>query len=568
MTGPADLAGEVARIDLLGGPQAILVDPEAIGADGTPVGNQVRRLLTALGLEVVPIGAHKLMLTGITVAIFGRSHPLVTGCYAWYVGQGAGPRWMHPTAGDGPRTAVAILSFLGTGFAQERAGAAFRAAGAGRRLPRSSPYDAAAILGGITEAVAPRSAVSRGAPVSSPPIDEWTRRQLLRQAFVALDRCCAANGAIAAAPPMAQRQGPDYWFFWQRDAAHAAFALQSLAILGPDGDVRGGARTRLDGYVAFIAELGPALARHPAGIAAGRCTMAGTPVGGYGDPQHDGPAATALAVLSVVENPRSALAVAKPFLDHLLTLEPHHAGFDLWELTVGTSFHAVNLARRALRRAADVGTVAEDADATSYRAAAERLAFQLNAFRDPGLGGLVHTQGPQPPWFGATTRLDMSVIGSTLLGYDVTDDVLNVDDRDMAATMRRLEDHFATRWGVNAAWQLAGRVGGGIGRFPEDCNDGIGSTRGSPWPVTTLWAAQYHLRRAQRCAHLASTDPAYQDREIANGLAYLDFVLAHVDVTAISEQIDGVTGRARGASSLAWAHAELVTTLLARATLA
>ncbi len=181
----------------------------------------------------------------------------------------------------------------------------------------------------------------------------------------------------------------------------------------------------------------------------------------------------------------------------------------------------------------------------------------------------------------------MSVVGSVLLGYDVTDDAFNVDDPDMVATVGALEDHFATRWPVNAAWQQAGQVGGGIGRFPEDCNDGIGSTGGNPWPVTTLWAAQYHLRRAQRSAYLASGarpglaglarsragltglarsqpgDPAGSAHQIARALGYLSFVIAHTDAAAISEQIDGTTGRSRGARPLAWAHAELVTTLLA-----
>jgi hypothetical protein len=572
VTRPGDLASAVERIALLGAPQAVLVDVEAIGVEDTPVGAQVRRLLTALGLPVVPCAAAASRapgvadaptLTGTTVAVFGSDHPPVADCHAWYVGAGPTPWWMHQTVGDGPRTSARILSLLGTGFVQERAGAAFRAAGARRPSPLSADYDADAILEGIGQDVAPRPSPRSGAASPPPPLDERTRQDLLGRAAEGLGLCCAPNGAISAVPPSGPGQGPDYGFFWQRDAAHAAFALRALAVSGPDRDVRGDARRRLDAYVSFVAKLGLALEGEAASIAAGRCTLTGEPVGGYGDPQPDGPAATALAILSAVEDPRAALAIARPFLDYLLISDAGGPAYDLWELRVGTSFHAVNLGRRALRRAARVAGACDHSAAVTYRRGASEKTLRLNAFRDSTRGGIVHMREPGQVWFSATSGLDMSVIGSLLLGYDVADEVFNVDDRDVASTMRRLESHFAGRWPINDAWQLAGRSGGGMGRFPEDCNDGIGSTHGSPWPVTTLWAAQYHLRRAQRSAHLASADPLDRAREAARALDYLSFVLAHTDVAAIGEQIDGVTGLTRGARPLAWSHAELVTTLIA-----
>ena len=563
MTGTVEVAQAVARIDLLDAPRAILIDAEALGAEATPVGAAVRRLLSALGLDVVALGTDAPTLTGSSVAILGREHPPVRDCHAFYVGSGARPEWMLPTAGAGPGTSVRILSLLGTGFAQERAGAAFRAAGAGRELPRSAPYDAAGILGGITQAVSAEGTTGHPPTVIPPPFDDTRRGDLLHAAAGALERCCAPNGAIAAAPPASNAQGPDYGFFWQRDAAHAAFALHALAVSGPDEALRTSARARLEGYLAFVAELGPVWAREPTAIAAGRCTMAGTPVGRYGDPQPDGPAATALVVLSVVPDPQAALAIARPFVDYLTSLDLNAPGFDLWELTVGTSFHAANLTRRALRRATEVAVAADDAAAADYRDATERWSLRINAFRDVTGGGFLHTLGSRPPWFDATSRLDMSVIGSQLLAYDVTDETVNVDDPDMTTTLRRLEDAFAARWPVNVAWRTTGKHGCGLGRFPEDCNDGIGSTGAHPWPVTTLWAAQYYLRCAQRCAHGTTPDPAAGAGEIAQARGYLAFVLAHTDIAGVSEQIDGTTGRARGARSLVWANAELVTTVMA-----
>jgi GH15 family glucan-1,4-alpha-glucosidase len=263
--------------------------------------------------------------------------------------------------------------------------------------------------------------------------------------------------------------------------------------------------------------------------------MTGGPVSGYGDPQHDGPAATALAVLTL--DP-AALAVARPFLEHLL-LPGRRPGFDLWELIQGRTFHAENLRRRALRLAESVALDVDEAFARRCRVTDERPAFV-----DP-VGGWRHVLDPDPAWFKQTTRLDSSVLGSALLAFDGGSEI---DHPCLTQTARRLEEHYATKWPVNLAWRRAGNTGAGIGRFPEDANDGFGSSGGNPWPVATLWMAQYHVHRGHR--------------ELADG--YLRFVISHVDPHAISEQIDAVTGTPRGARGLVWAHAELIIALLAR----
>lgn len=570
MNGAEAVAAAVARIRLVGAPRTVLVDAGAVGAADTAVGAQVRHLLRALELDVItlPLGGPSVVGPSValpSVAVLSGEHPPLRGCYAWYVGPGRVPRWMHPTDGAGPRTVRRILSLLGTGLAQERAGAAFRAAGAGRPTPRSAHYDAPAICSAITGAVGPRDAPGRPAPRGAPPARQESR-QILRRSAEAIEECCAENGAIAAAPRAAPG-APDYWFFWQRDAAHVAVALAALADAGGDDRVRVWARRRARGYIDFVTGLGPALRAHPERAGFSRCTMTGAPVQGYGDPQHDGPAATALAVLTLLPDPRVALAVAQPFLAYLADGVARRPGFDLWELTVGRSFHAVNLGRRALRRAAQLAASVGDPAVAHYHGGAVRLADELRAFLDPAGGHLVAVRDPLPRWFAATSGLDISVPGSALLAYDVTDDTANVDDPYLGASMQRLEGHFGRRWPVNAAWHAAGNLGAGLGRFPEDCNDGVATSHGNPWPVATLWAAQFHARCLQRAVHrgaatpVAPAAPAATHRELARG--YLDFVLAHTDPARISEQIDADTGAGRGVELLAWAHAELVTTLLA-----
>lgn len=500
-----------------GEPIVVLIDEAAIAGN-----ERVRQVLSALGLQVITVGAHAATLAAPTVGIFGSDVPPVARCHAWYVGAGPPPRWMRQTLGRGAPTTLQILRMLGTALAQEQAGVAFRAAGAGHAVPTWFALDPD-VLRGVDRAVSPRSVEGCAHPAAA--VDP---EPLLRKALDAIEACCAPNGAIAAAPRAGPAE-PDYWFFWQRDGAAAALALHALSASGPL-DLRARATALCRGYLAFVERLGATGA-----VAAGRVTMAGTPVGGYGDPQHDGPAATALAVLTL--DPR-ALDVARPFLEHLLLPRPR-IGFDLWELVEGRSFHAANLRRRALRLAARIATKVGDDLAERCAVTDERPAFA-----DPA-GGWRHVLDPEPAWFRETTRLDASVLGSALLGVDQENDIAHPR---LAQTAQRLEAHYARKWPVNVAWRRAGNAGAGIGRFPEDANDGFGSTGGNPWPIATLWMAQYHLRRGHP--------------ELAEG--YLSFVVSHVDPDAISEQIDAVTGGPRGARGLVWAHAELVTALLAR----
>ena len=446
-------------IRLVGAPTHVLVDTHAVDAE-------VERQLVRLGLPVVRLGDHGPTLGGACVAIFGRDHPVVPECWAWFVGPGPTPAWMRATDGLGPPTAAKVLARLATAFEQERAGFAFRAAGAGLPQPAQGVLDPQ-LLEGVSRAVAPLV-----------PATEL----LLRQSFEAIERCCADSGAITAAPRGAPGE-PDYWFTWQRDAAAVGFALQALAERGPD-DLRHRARRRLAAYVAFVEGF-------EGDLSASRRTVSGQVVGGYGDPQHDGPAATALLLYAV------APAAAGRFVQHLLDVGDG-PGYDLWELNHGRAFHASNLRRRALVRA-----------------------------------GIACKVGSPPT--------DASVVGSTVLGFE-----RERDDLDAPARVVGPLEEAAQRWPVNARWRMHHQHGAGIGRFPDDANDGLRSSGGGPWPVCTLWTAQYY-----RAVGL---------HEKADGL--LAFVLAHVDPSSITEQLHPVTGQPRGANGLAWAHAELITTLL------
>ena len=170
------------------------------------------------------------------------------------------------------------------------------------------------------------------------------------------------------------------------------------------------------------------------------------------------------------------------------------------------------------------------------------------------------------PALNTLSGLDINVIGSVLVNYDVADEFMNVDDPRVRKTMEKLEEIFAAQWPVNIAWKNKGYEGMGLGRFPEDANDGKTSKGGNPWTFATLWGAQYYLRLIQRYDYLGKEGAGEFSRKalLKRADGYLQFVLANLEPGDLTEQIDGQAGGPRGAHKLSWSHTELINLLLIR----
>lgn len=582
----------VSSIRLLGAPQTLLFDDSALFSsegeiplslcrklqvlsrhEGVRVavisGNAdlVRRALPDVPHLLIVSSIHDVEWDGPSLAILGEPVPLPPHAYAWYVGQGSAPASFHPTRREGAAATDEILALFGTAEVQERAGLAFRAAGAGKDMPREAPFDGA-ILDGIAAAVASdRSRVEQVAQRRNKPggfdLDRDTVK-LIAAALPPILASQAANGAVAAAPPPHGPDEPNYWFFWQRDAGQVVLAMAQLANSSADAHVRDSTRTFVNRYLDFVERL-----PHQQGIGIGdlgvsRFDMNGTPIDSYGNPQKDGPAHTVLAVSAFLGDSPRAYTVSKPYLEYL---SEHVLGpsFDPWEFAAGDIFFDYNLARRALRTGARMARAQQDrAAAERYRAGADDLERTLQTFRDPGAGYILAGRNFLQPFLDTISRLDIGVVGSVLTAYDVEDPFLNLDDPLIQETMQRLERLSAERWPVNLAWQEVGHAGMGMGRFPEDANDGVGSTGGNPWTFATLWAAQYYLRLVQRRDFLGKGSGRERAQLLEKADGYLQFVLSHVPPRALTEQINGQTGKPRGAKKLAWAQAALIGTLLLR----
>lgn len=541
------------------------------------------------------------------LAVPGAQVP--AGCTAFFLGPGEPPTHAHATRLPGSEATDFILALYGAALAQERAGLAFRSASQGGGIPVEAGFPPEILTGLV------RSAARPPAPTPAPhqPLpDEQALRALARKAYALLVGNLLPNGAVVAAPARGERPGePNYWFFWQRDSAAAMDHLIEWHQHPPLGLDTSTLALSIERYVGFIAHT---QTRGPLGTS--RYSVDGEPILGYGNPQLDGPALTALT-LTRLADPSRAYDQIRAYLDFFLTPDGRGPTMDAWEFIFGRAFNAEFLERRALQAGARIADELGHAeDARRYRAEAQRIGGELAAFVDERRGRLVARRETENPWLEAISGLDMAVIGALLAGWgqgergrpvgrppeaELGRTLDSLAHPAVLETMRALEAVYESLFQVNRDWRAGGNSGWGIARFPEDANDGVESSGGNPWPLTTLWAAQFYYRLAQEvAATLENTGPTLMLDDarqvaffnaaagdevaalgrpagvatwrsrllpalVARGDAYLAFVVHHVpDDGGVTEQIDRDTGAPRGAPDLSWALSELVATIALR----
>jgi glucoamylase len=613
-----DLAGEIARkLALLAahdhahviirGPlsdarrRQIALARVAAAADARLVGTEPDSLTSVRDL----VGQYGTAPSECLALLASSATEVPPGCLAFYVGSGEPPARTHQTRLAGPAATDQVLALYGTALAQERAGQAFRAASAGRgdaNVPADADFDRGILEGVVRSASRPDS--PHPAPYRPLP-DRAGLRDLARRAYGHLLRNLLPSGAVVGAPVRGQHPGmPNYWFFWQRDGA----AAMSWLIEWHQRGFPGLETTDLAGPIARYVEFLGRIQDHGR-LGTSRYTVAGEPMLGFGNPQLDGPALSALA-LARVADPAAVWDQLQVALDFLVSPSAGGVGVDAWEFIYGQHFNVTALQARALAAGAGVATrLGHAGHAARYADVGSRLMDLLPSFVEPSSGRVVAHRATVVPWFEATCRLDMAVLDALLAAWappvpDATTlgrDLTSLAHPAVLATMAALEEAFAPLYPVNRDWRAGGNAGFGLGRFPEDANDGVGSTGGNPWPLTTLWAAQFYYRLAQEIGaaqranptralitdirqvaflnHVAGDDVVESDRPLESGIwrerllpallatgdDYLNFVVRHVPLDGgVTEQIDRATGQPRGAPCLSWALAELIGTIQVR----
>ncbi len=516
------------------------------------------------------------------------------GSHAFYVGSGPPPAGAVASRVPGPRGTDALLALYGTALLQEKAGLAFRTASLGEAAPAPARFDEGLFLGLIKSYGQPAGEMPtlRAQATGAPDLDGQLLRALVSKCFVRILGNILPNGAIVASPAKGERPGePDYWFVWQRDAGYTLLGLIDWARSAPFGLATEPMRQAINSYLGFLTQC-----QASGNLGASRYTVEGRPVTGYGNPQLDGPAIGVLAMTSLLD-PRPIYAQIRAALGYLLTPEGQGPCYDAWELVYGRILYTLLLKRKAFRAGAHLALVlTESADMRCYQDEAARLEEEIQAFIAAPRGYLVSNQEPADPWLATLSGLDVAALAAVLTGWDANDAFLNLTHPAVMGTVLALEDAFAPLYAVNRAWLATGHAGMGWGRFPEDANDGFGSTGGNPWPLATLWAAQYCYRLAEKLATggpLAITDERqarYFNRVVGHEIAsvggqlagqqvlidllpalrrrgdgYVQFVLAHQPLDgSVTEQINRDSGQPQGARDLTWAMSELLNTLAMR----
>jgi|GEM_PF-1762886 len=522
------------------------------------------------------------------------TEPPPAGSHAFYLGSGAPPAGAVASRLPGPHGTDALLALYGIALIQEKAGEAFRAASQGQSPRASAPFDAALFQGLIKSLGRTTAGETQEALVPpAPDLDGQLLRALADRCWTRVQLNIQPNGAIVASPAKGEQVGqPNYWFVWQRDAGHVLLNMIDWSRRSPFGLPTAPIESAVNSYLGFLTR-----SQASGSLGVSRYTADEQPLGGYGNPQLDGPAIGALAMTQLLD-PRPVYPQIRAYLDYLLTPEGQGPCYDAWEFVYGRILNALLLKRKAFRAAAHLAAIlTEDADTRCYQEEAVRLEAEIEAFIDPQRGYLLSSRDSSDPWLATISGLDASTLGAILTAWDSNDNFLNLTHPAVMGTVLALEDTFAPLYGVNRAWRAAGHVGLGWGRFPEDANDGLGASGGNPWPLTTLWAAQYCYRLAEKLA-VGGPFPITDQRQVTylnritdqemvriggqvtrqqiltdllpalrqRGDAYLQFVLAHQPQDgSITEQINRDTGQPQGARDLTWAMAELLSTLAMRA---
>lgn len=368
--------------------------------------------------------------------------------------------------------------------------------------------------------------------------------RLYKRSLLILHTQIDAGGAIIAAndSDIVQFGRDTYSYMWPRDAALAAYAL-----------------TRA-GY--------PALARKFFEFCAGLLTEEGyffhkyNPDGSVGSSWHpwirDAQISlpiqadeTALVLWSLWEyfvatrEIESIRALYRPLImtaADFLTAFRDPSGlpkpcYDLWEerygvhtFTVGATIAGLNAAARFAQ------AFGETEHATRYRrVAAEMKQALVRHLFHPGQQCFGRTAAPKNGGYELDLTLDASLYGLALLG------AFGPEEPELKASLDRLREKLWVRTAI-----------GGVARYEGDYyHRASDQGPGNPWFLSTLWAAQYDILRAQSRDALK---PALELLEWAAAKALPSGVLA--------EQVHPETGVPLSVSPLTWSHATYVAAVL------
>lgn len=213
------------------------------------------------------------------------------------------------------------------------------------------------------------------------------------------------------------------------------------------------------------------------------------------------------------------------------------ASFDLWEEKYGTStYTAASVYGGLMASARFASLLGKDQDARTYQAIAQRLQQSIGdlLYSDELKAFVKHVRHTDDG-----LEYDMTIDMSSIHGI-VFFDVFDVDDE-------RVTQAIAT---TEAALHVTSDSKGYV-RYQQDTYytmQEAGSP--NPWVITTLWMAQYLIKRAATTADLEKP------------LELLEWTVSHATESGtLAEQMHPHTREHLSTSPLVWSHAEFVLTV-------
>ena len=206
--------------------------------------------------------------------------------------------------------------------------------------------------------------------------------------------------------------------------------------------------------------------------------------------------------------------------------------YDLWEEQYGVFTFTVSAVYAGLLAASRIAALLGDRPRVDrFRtAAAEVRSAALSHLYDAAAGRFVKAVRPGP---GGRLERDLTVDASThgVFAFGL----LPPDDPRVTGTMRAIEEQLGVEAGI-----------GGIARYERDGYQrapGPSVVPGNPWPICTLWLAEWYIALG----------------DLSRALELLEWTCRHATPAGLmAEQLDPFTGAPLSVAPLTWSHSTFV----------
>lgn len=211
------------------------------------------------------------------------------------------------------------------------------------------------------------------------------------------------------------------------------------------------------------------------------------------------------------------------------------ASYDLWEERYGTTTYTASSVCAALMAGARFATIlGKEDDSRTAQAVAERMARAIGEHLfDETLGMFVqsvrHTDGGE-------LEYNRTLDTSSFYG-PVFFDVFDIDDSRITRALKTIEERLQVETGSRGFIRYEGD---GYYRMQD-------ADSPNPWVITTLWVAQYYIKKATSLS------------DLKHPLTMLEWTASHAGPGGVlAEQMHPTTRAHLSTSPLVWSHAEYV----------